>query len=148
QQQAGYTNIGKVNESEIDKAKTSAMQLGDATMNIQAYKQASQRMDSLSVLDRRAVAALIGDDKFKAEFMGATIPVDWYNKLLTSENWKMLPEAAKDSVVNYIAARPAAISLLRAINPGVRLTESQIATELKNIPDPTTPSDIRDKQFA
>jgi hypothetical protein len=144
----GFTNIVKVNEGEIDKAKTSAMQLGDATMNIQAYKQAAQRMDELSGPEIASVSRIIGDDKFKAHFLGLELPVDWANQLYQTRGWQELPESAKDAVVNYIAARPAAISLLRAINPGVRLTESQIATELKNIPSPTTPSDIRDKQFA
>lgn len=144
----GFTHIVKVGEPEIDKAKTSAMQLGDATMNIQAYKQAAQRMDELSGTQIANVSRIIGDDKFKAHFLGLELPVDWANQLYQSKGWQDLPESAKDAVVNYIAARPAAISLLRAINPGVRLTESQIATELKNIPSPTTPSDIRDRQFA
>jgi hypothetical protein len=147
-QQNGYTNIVKVGQSEIDKAKTSAMQLGDATMNIQAYKQASQRMDELSGSDIATVSRVLGDTGFKAHFLGAELPTDWLNELYRSNGWQNMPETAKDAVVNYLAARPAAISLLRAINPGVRLTESQIATELRNIPDPTTPSDIRDKQFA
>lgn len=147
-QKAGYSNIVKVGQPEIDKAKTSAMQLGDATMNIQAYKQASQRMDELSGSDIATVSRVIGSDQFKAHFLGLELPVDWANKLYQTKGWTDMPEAAKDAVVNYLAARPAAISLLRAINPGVRLTESQIATELKNIPDPTTPSDIRDRQFA
>lgn len=146
--QAGYTNIVKVNQGEIDKAKTAAMQLGDATMNIAAYKQASQKMDELSGAEIANVSRIIGNDQFKAHFLGLELPVDWANQLYQSKGWQDLPESAKDAVVNYIAARPAAISLLRAINPGVRLTESQIETELKNIPSPGTPSDIRDKQFA
>src|SRR6267378_2144114 len=123
------------------------MQLGDATMNIAAYKIASQKMDELSGSDIAAVSRILGSDQFKAHFLGLELPVDWANKLYQTKGWTDMPESAKDAVVNYIAARPAAISLLRAINPGVRLTESQIATELKNIPDPTTPSDIRDRQF-
>jgi hypothetical protein len=146
-QQSGFTNIVKVGQPEIDKAKTSAMQLGDATMNIQAYKQASLKMDELSGSDIATVSRVLGSDQFKAHFLGMELPVDWANKLYQTKGWTDMPESAKDAVVNYIAARPAAISLLRAINPGVRLTESQIATELKNIPDPTTPSDIRDRQF-
>jgi hypothetical protein len=147
-QQAGFTNIVKVGQPEIDKAKTSAMQLGDATMNIQAYKQASQRMDELSGSDIATVSKVLGDSGFKAHFLGAELPTGWLNDLYQAKGWQDMPDTAKDAVVNYIAARPAAISLLRAINPGVRLTESQIATELKNIPAPGTPSDIRDKQFA
>jgi hypothetical protein len=144
----GFTNIVKVGEAEVDKAKTAAMQLGDAAMNLQAYKNASQKMDELSGSDIRKVSRVIGSDKFKASFLGIELPADWANKLYQQEGWLQMPESAKDAVVNYIAARPAAISLLRAINPGVRLTESQIETELKNIPDPTTPSDVRDRQFA
>jgi phage terminase small subunit len=146
-QQGGFTNIVKVGQPEIDKAKTSAMKLGDATMNIAAYKIASQKMDELSGSDIATVSRVLGSDQFKAHFLGMELPVDWANELYKSKGWTDMPESAKDAVVNYIAARPAAISLLRAINPGVRLTESQIATELKNIPDPTTPSDIRERQF-
>ncbi len=146
-QSGGMTNIVKVGQPEIDKAKTSAMQLGDATMNIAAYKIASQKMDELSGGDIATVSRVLGSDQFKAHFLGLELPVDWANKLYQTKGWTDMPESAKDAVVNYIAARPAAISLLRAINPGVRLTESQIATELKNIPDPTSPSDIREKQF-
>jgi hypothetical protein len=146
-QSSGMTNIVKVGQSEIDKAKTSAMQLGDATMNLQAYKIASQHMDELSGDEIATVSRVLGDDKFKAHFLGMELPVDWANKLYQTKGWADMPESAKDAVVNYIAARPAAISLLRAINPGVRLTESQIATELKNIPDPSTPADIRERQF-
>lgn len=143
----GYTNIVKVGQGEIDKAKTAAMQLGDAAMNISAYKMAAQKMDDLSGPEQITVSRILGDDKFKAHFLGIELPVDWANQLYQTQGWDKMPEDAKDAVVNYIAARPAAISLLRAINPGVRLTESQIATELKNIPSPGTPADIRDKQF-
>jgi hypothetical protein len=94
------------------------------------------------------VSRVLGDSGFKAHFLGAELPTDWLNELYRAKGWQDMPESAKDAVVNYLAARPAAISLLRAINPGVRLTESQIATELKNIPDPTVPSDIRERQFA
>jgi hypothetical protein len=138
----------KVGEAEVDKAKTAAMQLGDAAMNLQAYKMASQKMDELSGSEIATVSRVIGSDKFKADFLGLALPADWANKLYQSKGWTDMPESAKDAVVNYLAARPAAISLLRAINPGVRLTESQIETELKNIPSPTDPSDIREKQFA
>src|SRR5205814_2025364 len=72
---------------------------------------------------------------------------DWYNRLLTNENWKGLPEEAKDAVVGYIGARGAIIAYTKAISGTGRLTESQLQTELKNLPDPTVPADIREKQF-
>jgi hypothetical protein len=146
-QQNGFSNIVKVGQSEIDKAKTAAMQLGDATMNIQAYKQSSQKMGELSATDKSRIASLMSDPQLKVGLWGTQLPTNWLSTLSDSGYLGKLSPEAQDVAVSYIAARPAAISLLRAINPGVRLTEAQIATELRNIPDPTTPSGVRDKQF-
>lgn len=69
------------------------------------------------------------------------------NALTKSNLWDKIPADAQEAVVGYLATRPAAISMLRAINPGVRLNESQIKVEMENIPSPTTPSNIREQQF-
>ena len=58
-----------------------------------------------------------------------------------------MPEAAKDAVVGFIGARWAIIAYTKAISGTGRLTESQLQTEMKNLPDPTVPGDIREKQF-
>ena len=143
----GMRAVRKVSEADINKDTQMQRQLGDAQMNVSAYRVSSQAMDNLSLSDRRAVAALVGDDKFKAQFMGTQIPVDWFNRLLTNENWRNLPEEAKDAVVGYIGARGAIIAYTKAISGTGRLTESQLQTELKNLPDPSIPADIREKQF-
>src|SRR5262249_8209468 len=105
-----YTNPVDIKEGDIRKDTDLARQLGDAQLNLSRYRAAASRMDSLSLTDKRAVSALIGDDKFKAHFMGAEVPLDWMNKLLTEENWRMLPPAAQDAVIGYIGARGAVIA--------------------------------------
>ncbi len=96
-----YTNPVEVKESDIRKDTELARQLGDAQLNLSRYRAAAQKLDSLSLSEQRAVAALVGEDKFKAEFMGAQIPTDWLNKLLTSENWRTLPKTAQDAVIGF-----------------------------------------------
>src|SRR5205809_4788040 len=81
-----YTNPVDVKESDIRKDTELARQLGDAQLNLSRYRSAAQKLDTLSLSEQRAVTALAGEDKFKAELMGAQIPTDWLNKLLTSEN--------------------------------------------------------------
>jgi hypothetical protein len=143
----GLTNIVKVGETQIAADKARAMQLGDAQINLSAYRVASQKMDELSGPDIAKVGQLLGDSSFKAHFLGAELPSDWANELMKNNLWTNLSPDAQEAVVGYLAARPAAISMLRAINPGVRLTESQIKTELQNIPDPTVPSNVREGMF-
>lgn len=139
--------VRNVTQPEIEKDTQIARQLGDAQMNVSAYRVSSQQMDNLSAADKILVGRIIGTDDFKAHFLGAEIPVDWLNKLEQSGNWNKLPEAAKDAVVGYIGARGSIIAYAKAISGSGRLTESQLQTELKNLPDPTVPGDIREKQF-
>jgi hypothetical protein len=142
-----YTNPVDIKESDIRKDTDLARQLGDAQLNLSRYRAAAQGLDTLGMADSRAVAALIGDDKFKAEFMGAQIPTDWLNKLLTQENWKMLPKAAQDAVIGYIGARGAVVAYQKAVSGSGRSNKEQLELELQNIPNPLLPKDVRERQF-
>jgi hypothetical protein len=142
-----YSNPVEIKESDIRKDTELARQLGDAQLNLSRYRASAQNLDNLGVSENRAVAALIGDDKFKAEFMGAQIPTDWLNKLLTQENWKMLPKAAQDAVIGYIGARGAVIAYQKAVSGSGRANKEQLELELQNIPNPLLPKDVRERQF-
>jgi hypothetical protein len=142
-----YTHPVDVKESDIRKDTELARQLGDAQLNLSRYRAAAQALDNLGLADSRAVAALIGDDKFKAEFMGAQIPTDWLNKLLTQENWKILPKTAQDAVIGYIGARGAVIAYQKAVSGSGRANKEQLELELQNIPNPLLPKDVRERQF-
>lgn len=142
-----YTNPVEIKESDIRKDTDLARQLGDAQLNLSRYRAAAQKLDSLSLSDKRAVGALIGEDHFKAEFMGAQIPTDWLNKLLTAENWNMIPPAAQDGVIGYIGARGAVIAYQKAVSGSGRSNKEQLALELQNIPNPLLPKDVRERQF-
>lgn len=146
-QAKGMQAVRNVTQPEIEKDTTRAMQLGDAQMNVSAYRVASQAMDELSGTDIRNVARLIGSQEFKAQFLGAELPMDWANKLATNDAWEELPPDAKDAVAGYIGARGAIIAYTKAISGSGRLTEQQLETETKNLPDPTVPSDVREKMF-
>jgi hypothetical protein len=67
--------------------------------------------------------------------------------LAKSDSWQKLPQDAKEAVASYIGARGAIIAYTKAISGTGRLTESQLKTEMANLPDPTTPSDVREMQF-
>src|SRR5882762_1905659 len=142
-----YTNPVDVKESDIRKDTELARQLGDAQLNLSRYRSAAQKLDTLSLGEQRAVAALVGEDKFKAEFMGAQVPTDWLNKLLTSENWRMLPKTAQDAVIGYIGARGAVIAYQKAVSGSGRANKEQLELELQNIPNPLLPKDVREAQF-
>src|SRR5205809_268883 len=138
-----YTNPVDVKESDIRKDTELARQLGDAQLNLSRYRSAAQKLDTLSLSEQRAVAALVGEDKFKAEFMGAQIPTDWLNKLLTSENWRTLPKTAQDAVIGFIGARGAVIAYQKAVSGSGRANKEQLELELQNIPNPLLPKDVR-----
>src|SRR5438034_3171457 len=142
-----YTNPVDVKESDIRKDTELARQLGDAQLNLSRYRSAAQKLDTLSLSEQRAVAALVGEDKFKAEFMGAQIPTDWLNKLLTSENWRTLPKTAQDAVIGFIGARGAVIAYQKAVSGSGRANKEQLELELQNIPNPLLPKDVREAQF-
>jgi len=142
-----YTNPVDVKESDIRKDTELARQLGDAQLNLSRYRSAAQKLDTLSLGEQRAVAALVGEDKFKAEFMGAQVPTDWLNKLLTSENWRALPKTAQDAVIGYIGARGAVIAYQKAVSGSGRANKEQLELELQNIPNPLLPKDVREAQF-
>ena len=142
-----YTNPVDVKESDIRKDTELARQLGDAQLNLSRYRSAAQKLDTLSLSEQRAVAALVGEDKFKAEFMGAQIPTDWLNKLLTSENWRTLPKTAQDAVIGFIGARGAVIAYQKAGSGSGRANKEQLELELQNIPNPLLPKDVREAQF-
>jgi hypothetical protein len=142
-----YTNPVDVKESDIRKDTELARQLGDAQLNLSRYRAAAQKIDNLGLSEQRAVAALVGEDKFKAEFMGAQIPTDWLNKLLTSENWRTLPKTAQDAVIGFIGARGAVIAYQKAVSGSGRANKEQLELELQNIPNPLLPKDVREAQF-
>src|SRR5881396_341851 len=142
-----YTNPVDVKESDIRKDTELARQLGDAQLNLSRYRSSTQKLDTLSLSEQRAVAALVGEDKFKAEFMGAQIPTDWLNKLLTSENWRTLPKTAQDAVIGFIGARGAVIAYQKAVSGSGRANKEQLELELQNIPNPLLPKDVREAQF-
>jgi hypothetical protein len=146
-QQNGLQAIRKVGENDIAKDTQTARQLGDAQLNVSAYRMASQKMDELSGTDIRNVARLTGSQEFKAQFLGAEMPMDWANQLAKNNSWQSLPQDAKEAVASYIGARGAIIAYAKAISGTGRLTESQLKTETANLPDPTTPSDVREMQF-
>ena len=146
-QQGGMQAIRKVGESDIAKDTQTSRQLGDAQLNMSAYRMASQKMDELSGTDIRNVSRLIGSQEFKAQFLGAEVPMDWANQLAKNDAWQSLPQDAKEAVASYIGARGSIIAYAKAISGTGRLTESQLKTELMNLPDPTTPSDVREMQF-
>lgn len=146
-QQGGMQAIRKVGEADIAKDTQTARQLGDAQLNVSAYRMASQKMDELTGTDIRNVARLTGSQEFKAQFLGAELPMDWANQLAKNDSWQSLPQDAKEAVASYIGARGAIIAYAKAISGTGRLTESQLKTETANLPDPTTPSDVREMQF-
>jgi len=146
-QQGGMQAIRKVGETDIAKDTQTARQLGDAQLNVSAYRMASQKMDELGGTDIRNVARLVGSQEFKAQFLGAELPMDWANELAKNDSWQSLPQDAKEAVASYIGARGAIIAYTKAISGTGRLTESQLKTEMANLPDPTTPSDVREMQF-
>jgi len=142
-----FSNPVAVKESDLNRDASLSRQLGDAQMNLSRYKVALGKMDTLGVSEKRAVAALIGEDKFKAEFMGAQIPTDWLNKLLTSENWSQLDPKAQDAVAAYIGTRGAVIAYQKAVSGSGRSNKEQLEIELQNIPNPLLPVNVRNMQL-
>lgn len=140
--------VRKVTQPDIEKDTDKLRQIGDAQMNVSAYRASLQSMNALSGNDLARVGALIGDDKFKLHFMGMEIPVDWYNQLRDNQKFNDLPEDAKDAVVGYIGARGSIIAYTKAISGTGRLTETQLQTEMQNLPKPTDPQDVAEKKFA
>jgi len=140
--------IRKVSQPDIEKDTDKLRQIGDAQMNVSAYRGSLTRMNALSGSDLARVAALVGDDKFKLHFMGMEIPVDWYNQLRDNQKFNDLPEDAKDAVVGYIGARGSIIAYTKAISGTARLTESQLQTEMQNLPRPSDPQDVAERKFA
>jgi hypothetical protein len=142
-----YSNPLEVKETDVRKDMDLMRQLGDAQLNVSRYKIASDKMADLSVSDQRAVNALIGEDKFKAHFLGSELPVDWLNRLLTTENWAQLKPETQDAVIGYIGSRGAVVAYQKAVSGSGRSNKEQLALELQNIPAPTLPKAVRDKQF-
>ncbi len=142
-----WSNPVSVKESDLNRDASLSRQLGDAQMNLSRYKVSLSKMDALSLKDKRAVAALVGEDKFKGEFMGAQIPTDWLNKLLTSENWAQVPERAQDAVASFIGTRGAVIAYQKAVSGSGRSNKEQLELELQNIPNPLLPPNVRAKQL-
>ncbi len=146
-QQGGMQAIRKVGETDIAKDTQTARQLGDAQLNVSAYRMASQKMDELSGTEIARVGDLTGSSEFKAHFLGAELPSDWANELRKNQDWTKLPQDAQEAVASYIGARGAIIAYTKAISGTGRLTESQLKTEMANLPDPGTPSNVREMQF-
>jgi len=142
-----WSNPVSVKESDLNRDASLSRQLGDAQLNLSRYKTSLSKMDALSLKDKRAVAALIGEDKFKAEFMGAQIPTDWLNKLLTSENWSQLDPKAQDAVAAYVGVRGAIIAFMKAVSGSGRSNKEQLEIELQNIPNPLLPVNVRNMQL-
>lgn len=142
-----YSNPVAVKESDLNRDASLSRQLGDAQMNVSRYRMSLSKMDSLSLSEKRAVAALIGEDKFKSEFMGVSVPSDWLNKLLTSENWSQLDPKAQEVVASFIGTRGAVVAYQKAVSGSGRANKEQLELELANIPSPILPKNVRDIQL-
>lgn len=144
---ANMQGIRKVTETDISKDTQSARQLGDAQMNLSAYRMASRQMGDLSATDNSRIASIMADPKLRIGIFGTELPTNWLSTLSDSSYWKQLSPAAQDAMVGYIGARGSIIAYAKSISGTGRLTESQLQTELKNLPNPTVPSNVREAQF-
>lgn len=143
-----YTNPVDVKQADIEKDKEAASQLGDAQMNLSRAKAASDAYDSLSLGDKRAVSAILGDDKFKAQIglfgTHAELPADWLNKMLNSENYQQLSPQARSAVVSYLGLKSGVIAYQKALTKSGRSSDKQLQIEESMLPDPTLPKASRD----
>jgi hypothetical protein len=142
-----YTNPVKVKQGDIEKDKEASLQLNDAQMNLTRAKLAYDKYDHLGPVDQRAVAAILGDDKFKGQVglfgTHAEIPVDWLNKLLNSENYQQLSPQAQAAVTGYLGLKSAAIAYQKAVTKSGRSSDKSLAIEEAMLPDPTLPRNAR-----
>lgn len=142
-----YTNPVSVKQSDIEKDKEASLQLNDAQMNLTRAKLAYDKYEHLGPIDQRAVAAILGDDKFKGQVglfgTHAEIPVDWLNKLLNSENYQQLSPQAQAAVTGYLGLKSAAIAYQKAVTKSGRSSDKSLAIEEAMLPDPTLPKAAR-----
>jgi hypothetical protein len=140
-----FTNERVATGAELDKLAEKTAQLNDAQANIAGYRAASNAYDELTGTDRALVSQMIKTDKFKAEFMGFSLPVDFVNKLTDAAEMKHMSPAARKAVVAYISARGAVISYMKAASGSARSGgKEQLELELQNIPTPIMDKATRD----
>jgi hypothetical protein len=143
-----YSNPVDIKESDLRKDTELARQLGDAQMNISRYRAASNRFVGTLNYDQRAdVASLFAEDKLKLGLWGAEVPVDFINKMYTSQTWKKLSPEAQDAVIGYVGSRGAVIAYQKAVSGSGRANKEQLELELQNIPTPLEPANVREKKF-
>lgn len=139
--------VRNVTQPEIEKDSQMARQLGDAQMNLSAYRVSAREMGDLSSTDKSRIASMMSNPQLKIGLWGTEIPTNWLGTLSDSSYWKQLSPQAQDAMVGYVGARGSIIAYAKAISGSGKLTESQLETELRNLPDPTVPADVREKQF-
>src|SRR6266851_2552752 len=117
--------------------------LADVRQKISQYEQSFQQpLDShgwFSSSDRSLIAQVIGDDKLKAGAFGATLPVDWMNKLGRSSLYANMSKAAQARVISYFNAREAIQGYQRVLTGSGRSSEMAMQLNLDTLPAPIDP---------
>lgn len=133
-QAAGHQQFQKITLKESEENRQLNNRLTDVAQKITNYQDSLNRPITLD--DQIKLAALLGEDKWKAEAFGTSIPIDWFNKQMDAAKLNGLSGNAVQRMFAYYNARESMVGYQRVLSGGSKSNEKAMQLNLDALPNP------------
>ena len=134
--QNGYTAFRTVKESDIRNDTHDTKILNDVAVksnNLIASADAVNDYGQRNLI-ARVIDAADRDDQYRLGVFGTSIPTQWFNNLINSENAGALTQKSRDYVVALLSLREASMGMQRLLTGTARSNETQIKALQATLP--------------
>ena len=134
--QNGYTAFRTVKESDIRNDTHDTRVLNDVALKSNNLIQAADAVNDSGQrnLIGRVIDAADRDDQYRVGAFGTSIPTQWFNNLINSENAGALKQKGRDYVVALLSLREASMGMQRLLTGTARSNETQIKALQATLP--------------
>lgn len=133
-QAAGHQQFQKLTTKESEENRQLNNRLADVAQKITYYQQSMNQ--PIGKNDQVMLGALLGEDKWKAEAFGASIPIDWFNKQMDAAKENGLSGNAVRRLFAYYNARESMVGYQRVLSGGSKSNEKAMQLNLDALPNP------------
>ena len=133
-QAAGHQQFQKITLKESEENRQLNNRLTDVAQKISNYRESLNR--PITNDDQLKLAALLGEDKWKLEAFGTSIPVDAFNKQMDAAKLNGLSGNAVQRMFAYYNARESMVGYQRVLSGGSKSNEKAMQLNLDALPSP------------
>lgn len=133
-QAAGHQQFQKLTTKESEDNRQLNNRLADVAQKVSYYQQSLNQ--PIDMDDKIKLGAIVGDDKWKAQAFGASIPIDWFNKQMDAASSAGLSSNAVRLMWAYFNARESMVGYQRVLSGSSKSNEKAMELNLQSLPTP------------